>query len=248
MDYAKLEEIGLTKWEARTYLGLLKLGSTTTGPLVKECSVPQSKIYGVLESLNKKGLVAWIIKGKIKYFQASAPEKIISIIKDREREISSLMPELKNLELSSKNKQSVEIFEGMKAITSLLVELIDKSKKGDEWLGCSAFEDDFLEKTQVLWRKIGILRYDARLKVKVLANIKLKNRYKTDYRDRWKWVRQIMRFSRSIFPATTIVFQGKIIILDFQSSPETAVVISSKNMFSYYREYFNQEFRNAKKV
>ena len=64
-----LAEIGLTERESKVYLALLELGSTTTGPLVKKSEVPNSKVYEILESLQNKGLVSWITKGKTKYFQ-----------------------------------------------------------------------------------------------------------------------------------------------------------------------------------
>jgi len=49
-----LTEIGLTERESKVYCALLELGQTTTGPLSKKSQVPNSKIYAVLESLEKQ--------------------------------------------------------------------------------------------------------------------------------------------------------------------------------------------------
>jgi len=52
-----LQEFGLTDYEIRSYIGLLEIGPATASQLSEVSSVPYSKIYEVLGSLEKKG---WI--------------------------------------------------------------------------------------------------------------------------------------------------------------------------------------------
>jgi len=52
-----LREIGLTEYETKAYMHLLKTGATTASQISNETSVPFSKIYEVLNSLERKG---WI--------------------------------------------------------------------------------------------------------------------------------------------------------------------------------------------
>ena len=243
-----LREAGLSKWETQVYLALLELGSTTTGPLVQKSEVPQSKVYGVLDSLNKRGMVSYIVKGKIKYFQASDPEILFSIMKDKERKIREEIPYLKNLQVRAKNKQNVEIYEGKRAITSFFVNLIETSKKGDDWFSFSISDDQHSENAQIFWNKIGALRAEAGLNVKILDNTQYKKRLKESYSERWKFIKKIIRFSREVFPATTVLINNKIIILNFLSETETAVVISSKDLYNYYVSFFMQEWEKAKRV
>ena len=243
-----LKEIGLNSWESQTYLALLELGSTTTGPLVKKCHVPQSKIYSVLDSLHNKGLVSYVVKGQIKHFQAKNPDTILSIMKDKERKVKEILPDLKKMDILSKNKQSVVIYEGMKAITHFFVDLIENSKKGEEWFSFSISEDQFLEKSQIFWNKIGKLRQVKRLFVRIMDNHKYRKSYEQVYKENWKHIKKIIRFSGDVFPATTVIFQDKIIILNFLSEIETAVVISSKDLVKYYKEYYMQHWNSAKKV
>jgi sugar-specific transcriptional regulator TrmB len=70
MESIELTKLGLTEGEAKVYLALLKLGSSTVGPIVKKSKVAYSNIYEVLERLISKGLVSFIKKEKTKYFQA----------------------------------------------------------------------------------------------------------------------------------------------------------------------------------
>jgi sugar-specific transcriptional regulator TrmB len=52
-----LREIGLTEYETRAYLHLLRVGMTTASQISKNTDIPYSKIYEVLNSLERKG---WI--------------------------------------------------------------------------------------------------------------------------------------------------------------------------------------------
>jgi sugar-specific transcriptional regulator TrmB len=54
---AALKEIGLTEYETRAYLHLLRIGATTASQVSEEAEVPYSKIYEVLNSLERKGWV-----------------------------------------------------------------------------------------------------------------------------------------------------------------------------------------------
>lgn len=249
MEYDKiLSDAGLNNWESRVYVALLHLGSTTTGPLVKKCGVPQSKIYVVLDSLKAKGFANYVIKGKTKYFQASDPQMLLSAIKDKQREIEEAVPKMRQIMTFSENRQAVEVYEGMKSIRSLFVNLIETSKEGDEWLGFSIAEENQFEEVIEFWNKIGTLRYYKKLGVKLMDNVKSMQIYTGIYKDRWKDIRKFVRFSKIIFPATTVLFARQIIILDFISESKTAVVISSDGLFEHYRKFYLQEWERAKPV
>ena len=60
-----LTMVGLSEREARVYQALLHIGPSTITRIVNETAIPSSKIYDVLERLEHKGLVSYIlVKGK----------------------------------------------------------------------------------------------------------------------------------------------------------------------------------------
>ena len=71
MDIQLLRKVGLTDGESKVYLALLELGSSTTGPIVKEADIAKSIVYQILDRLIQKGLVSYIVKEKTKYFPKS---------------------------------------------------------------------------------------------------------------------------------------------------------------------------------
>jgi sugar-specific transcriptional regulator TrmB len=50
-----LRELGLTEYETRAYLHLIGIGATTASQISENTDIPYSKIYVVLNSLEKKG-------------------------------------------------------------------------------------------------------------------------------------------------------------------------------------------------
>ena len=82
-----LEQLGLSNNEIKVYLALLELEQSTATPIVKKADIPNSKIYPVLEKLIKKGLVNYVIKNNVKYFQASSPENLMDILNSKEKDI-----------------------------------------------------------------------------------------------------------------------------------------------------------------
>jgi len=69
---AVLREIGLTEYESRAYLSLLQTGGTTASQVSENTEVPYSKIYEVLNLLEKKG---WIEtrSGRPKLYYPKSP-------------------------------------------------------------------------------------------------------------------------------------------------------------------------------
>src|SRR3989338_4958097 len=87
MDIKLLEDIGLTKSEIQVYLALLELGSSSTGKIVDKSKASSSKIYELLDKLMQKGLVSFIIKSGVKYFEAAPPDRIMDYMKEKEENI-----------------------------------------------------------------------------------------------------------------------------------------------------------------
>jgi sugar-specific transcriptional regulator TrmB len=52
-----LERLGLSGYEARTFVALARLGGGTASDVARVSDLPQSRVYGVAESLQERGLV-----------------------------------------------------------------------------------------------------------------------------------------------------------------------------------------------
>ena len=190
MDSKLLLEAGLTDGESKVYLALLKLGSTTTGPIVNESKVANSIIYRILDGLIEKGLVSFIIKEKTRYFQAASPQRIVDYIEERKQKldessekIKRMLPALLGI-MNSNIRSSVTIFEGFKGLQTAWELVYSKLTKGDEihtW-GIYPIQE---ERFHLYWMRDHVRREKTGIKVKMLFNqgtdpeiLKNRNSYK----------------------------------------------------------------------
>ena len=115
-----LKEIGLSDYEAKIYLALLELGESTTGEILKKANLTSGKIYEILSSLQKKGLVSMVLKDNVKRFSPADPERILDYIKEKkknvekqETDLQNLLPEINKKIQKSQSSVKIEIFTGM---------------------------------------------------------------------------------------------------------------------------------------
>src|SRR3989338_6588681 len=120
METAILEDIGLTQGEIKVYLTLLKLGSSSAGPIVEKSSLQNSVVHRMLHSLIEKGLITYILEGKKRYYQATDPKLIINFIDDKKKRFESILPELISQQKSAKKNQEATIYRGVRGIKELL--------------------------------------------------------------------------------------------------------------------------------
>jgi len=142
MDTNSLKELGLTDGEIKVYLALIRLGETTSGPLVEESGVSVSKIYQILDRLSKKGLASHIVKRKFKHFKAADPQRLLDYLKEKEvklkeqeNQLSKIIPELELIKESAVTEETAQVFDGLKGIQTARERTLKIMKKGDEmWI------------------------------------------------------------------------------------------------------------------
>lgn len=92
----KLQDLGLTEYQAKTYLALLDIGEASASQLPSLSQVPRTRIYTTMNQLHEKGLVETKPETPIKY-------RAIPFEKYLEREIKRIKETA--LELESKRDQ-----------------------------------------------------------------------------------------------------------------------------------------------
>jgi sugar-specific transcriptional regulator TrmB len=86
----QLTRLGLTSYEAKAYLALIRRDSSTAAQVARLAEVPRQRIYDVLASLVEKGL-AVTRPGQVVKYTATAPELALEhLVSDHRQELAEL--------------------------------------------------------------------------------------------------------------------------------------------------------------
>lgn len=188
--YNELKNAGLTDGEAKVYLALLELGSSTTTAIIDKSGVARSFVYHILDKLLEKGLISYIEKENKKYYLTSNPERILDYIEKRKHELDSSKQEIKKvLPQLLKLRQTepfteIQVYEGFRGLQSAFEPYLKRLKKGEEalTLGAPQFQE---ERYHEYWQQDHIKRAKKGIKNRMLFNrgtdpetLKNRNSYK----------------------------------------------------------------------
>ncbi len=107
----KLQQVGLTEYEAKAYLALLNTHLSTATQVSEKSGVPRTKIYSVLEVLQNKGWVR-VYSGVPLLFKAVPPLTVFEKVKgDLEKFLESVQTTLKEEVNDVKEKFVIKKFD-----------------------------------------------------------------------------------------------------------------------------------------
>lgn len=237
-----LEQLGLTRIEAKVYLELLKLGSTKTGPLIKKAELHRATVYDTLKRLMEKGLVNYVIKEKTKYFQAADPEHLLDFIEaqkqeieKKEKRIKEIVKALKQTQEQVKIKESVAIFQGKRGLRTIFEDILNYKEY------CAfASKGKFKEILGVYFDQFQKRKKQKKIKTRILIDESLKG---SDY---VKSIHGEIRFlpKEHNYPTATFVYDDKVAFFVFIEYP-TAFLIESKEIAESYKSYFELLWNKA---
>ena len=234
MEKQSLINLGLTEGEAKVYLALLKLGSSTVGPIVKEANIAYSNIYEILNRLLEKGLISFIIKEKTKHFQASQPSQLYEYLEKKESELKEekftlkkLIPELEKLK-SLKENQEAEIFLGFKGLKTAYERLTEEYKKEKKELLFFYVEKNNKKAEEFYQRRYSKFK---EIRVKGIADKEFK---KSEFIKKTNFSMKYVNFP---IPGNIDIYKDRVLIISWGATP-IGILITSRDISQKFREYF----------
>ena len=242
-----LEQIGLSKNEIKVYFALLELDQASATPIVKKSGIPNSKVYPTLEKLIKRGLVSYVIKNNVKYFQASDPRNLIDLLNNKEkqinqqkREIESLIPQIELKRKLAKEKQEATIYESLDGVKAAFNNILNILKKGEEYLVFTLGEELKLKDTIRFFQNYHKKRKQKGIKIRLISNIKFKDLILKKH----KYPRMSFRFTEQSLPTGVFIFKDHVMTVVWSDTP-TAFIIHSKQNYEYYKKFFLELWKRA---
>lgn len=121
MDLEKvLENLGLNKKEAATYLATLELGEASAIGITKKAGIQRTYFYDLSKRLIGLGLLHQIKKGKKRFFSALEPDKLVGLEEKKLKDLKEALPQLKSLFNTKGQKSKIFYYEGLEGIRHIV--------------------------------------------------------------------------------------------------------------------------------
>lgn len=122
-----LQKLNLDEKEIKVFLMLQKTGVQSVKQISEISIINRTTAYRVLESLEEKGLVEWIIDDQGRKVKASSPEKLNNLLTDQkttiielENELPKIIEQMKLTEPSAKLTTQVRYYKGEAGIRQMI--------------------------------------------------------------------------------------------------------------------------------
>lgn len=234
-----LKQLNFDDKEVRVYLALLKIGETTATTVSRETSVERTLVYYIAEKLIDRGLVSFKLKNNVKYYSASAPEKILEELKEKEKSFLEILPFLEEIKKQVYEEEvKVDVYKGVEGLKAIINDMFRSNVKeflvlgeqGQIQTNYPIIYSQYLRKLEEEKKKERVLvREDFRSKIEKSKNSKFKYLLK-----------------EMISPTTTLIYGNKIQITLWEK-PMFNILIESKKVADSFKAYFNQLWKVAKK-
>lgn len=238
MDVTPLERLGLQESDIKVYLTLLKLGLSTATQIAQDTKLNRSHIYDKIDILLERGLISFVIKNNVKYFQASDPEKILDYIAEMQKDIQNIIPDLNKIKSIPKTKTVVELYQGKEGMKTVFKDVIRERKNYHVFGEEGKFQEILPVFIQQLLRDVK--RFD--LTEHLLSKESERGKIVTTPKNT-----KIKYLPDKYFsPVMTAIYGDKTAIFIW-SNPMFAILIKDKDVAKSFKSYFDLLWEIAKK-
>lgn len=138
----KLRKLGLSPYESKCYLALVRYGNLLGKDIAEKSGVPPTSVYRNLEALQKRGLVQIVQKEPLVYQAVDPSVALPAYIKKQKEDLEKVQEEtirelssIKRTGLIEKQEEVLEVYSGRKQSYELGKRLINQAKKKVLFIG-----------------------------------------------------------------------------------------------------------------
>ncbi len=233
INMEELKQAGFSENESKVYLALIDLGPSLAGQIARKTGMHRRTVYDTTEILIQKGLIGYIQKNNRKLFQASNPNRILEIIKEKQNLLSPFVLDLQQKYHTTKEKEETNFYKGKEGLKTVFEDQLEA--KEILVLGASPKAYEIL---QFYFKWYDKTRKQKKIKSSIIAS----NRKITHipYAE-IKYLPE--KYSN---PVSVNVYNDKTAIILWAKEP-IAIVIKNKEIADAYRTYFELMWKIAKK-
>jgi sugar-specific transcriptional regulator TrmB len=234
-----LSKLGFSPSEIKVYVHLLKSGASYPNRISSETKINRTNVYEALDRLVAKGIVSFIIKNNIKWFEANIPERILSLI-EKDEEIlrntkEDIIRDIKRIISSQKKHLEANIFVGKKGLRMIFEEILELKKPISLIASELQFKDLFGSYFE-LWHK-------KRIEFKIYQRSIFSERFEGKVENR-KYLKYRFSDDEFINPTTTIIYGDNCVFIQWSEEP-IAIKMENMQIAKSHQNYFEVLWKTA---
>ena len=226
-----LKDWGLNDKEAKVYLATLQLGLSRVNDIAKKAGILRETTYFVLNSLIQRGLVGYVLKSGVKFFEAADPGKFISILKEKETKMKEILPNLEEIKKSIIEKPVVELYEGKEGLKTILDDIIKTKQPMWAYANYKIFELLQFEFPHFVEKRIRNKIYARIIQERVPSLKRTSGVNRKEYRG--------MRFSPIVLKSNVFIYGDRVALINVSERNPIGVIIEDRIIADTQRQIFN---------
>lgn len=234
-----IRKTGLTENEAKIYMMLLEHGPSQAGLISSKSGLHRRVVYDTAEMLIKKGLIGYIRKNNKKLFQASSPQRILEIIKEKENSIQDILPQMLQFYQQTKEKEETNFYKGKNGLKTVFEEQLELPKKS-EVLIISPFPLAY-DILPFYFKWYDKRRVEKKIKSKIIFHKTTNGKLPKIPLSEIKFLPE--KYSS---PMAINIYGDRVAIIMWSKENPLAIVIKQKEIAEGYRKYFELLWEVAK--
>lgn len=229
-----LKESGFSPSEIKIYLYLLNNGASYATEISFKTKINRTNVYEALDRLITKGVISFITRNKVKWFEAKPAKSLLTLLKEKEEELkitkNNLLDDINKLIINPDRKSlEANVFIGKKGIRMLFEEILEKAKPISLIAAQLQFQKLFGPYFE-LWHK---KRIEKKIKQRTIFPEGFKRKLKKRALLTYKFVDN--KFTN---PTTTIIYGDNCLFIQWTKDP-IAIKIQNKEIAKSHLNYFN---------
>lgn len=229
-----LEEFGLSKTKGMVYLATLSVGTGTAQEISVHANLPRTTTHEILNQLLVMGLVSLTTRGRTRIYTAENPQKLKNILKEKERKLDAVLPELSSLLNTTGVRPHIRFYAGLPGIKTVFADTLTCRSK--VLRGILSMED--------LYRVPGPEYMDWYVRERVGAGITLQVIRSEQKEIASVWPssneeKRELRFApaNQIFPMTVYIYDNKVALIGTQKE-NFGMIIESADLYQTFNNLF----------
>lgn len=238
-----LQQLGYPASQVRIYLASLKIGEATVAEISESVGMPRTTVAELLVEMNKHGLVGFYTRKGRKYWAAENPDKLMSMLKERETVLQNVLPHLRAMQKESDlAKPTVRCYLGLEEVKSIFDDMISTKHNIMSVVSWDDFKeilgDDFAD--ELIERRYSHFLKMRLITPKTVNAVGLKKMDGQQLRQT-RFLPEGVNLRRT----STFIYADKVILISLNSKQPTGILIHDSDLAYAQSIFFESLWRHS---